>query len=68
MSDDVSPLSLNVPEPGCRPGDAPDFSDFEIPRAGSVPRPAVDVDPDEIRDMAFSIVRVLNKNGEAVGD
>ncbi|MBO6512302.1 MAG: 3-methyl-2-oxobutanoate dehydrogenase (2-methylpropanoyl-transferring) subunit alpha [Roseibium sp.] len=68
MSDDVSPLSLNVPEPGCRPGDSPDFSDFEIPRAGSVPRPAVDVDPDEIRDMAFSIVRVLNKNGEAVGD
>jgi 2-oxoisovalerate dehydrogenase E1 component alpha subunit len=68
MSDDFPPLSLNVPEPGCRPGDTPDFSDFEIPRAGAVKRPPVDVEPDEIRDMAFSIVRVLNKDGEAVGD
>lgn len=62
------PLSLHVPEPGCRPGDTPDFSGFEIPRAGAVGRPPVDVDPDDIRDMAFSIVRVLNKNGDAVGD
>lgn len=62
------PLSLNIPEPGCRPGDTPDFSDFDIPRAGSVKRPPIDVDPDKIRDMAFSIVRVLNKNGEAVGE
>jgi len=68
MSNVVRPLSLNVPEPGCRPGDTPDFSDFEIPRAGAVGRPPVDVDPDEIREMAFSIVRVLNKEGEAVGE
>ncbi len=68
MSDTAKPLSLNVPEPGCRPGDTPDFSDFEIPRAGAVPRPPVDAAPDDIRDMAFSIVRVLNKDGEAIGD
>lgn len=68
MDRSYAPLSLNVPEPGCRPGKAPDFSDFEIPRAGAVPRPPVDTDPDSIRDMAFSIVRVLNKDGEAVGD
>lgn len=68
MTQDYEPLSLNVPEPGCRPGDTPDFSDFEIPRAGEVGRPPVDCDPDAIRDMAFSIVRVLNKDGEAVGD
>ncbi|SMP33905.1 3-methyl-2-oxobutanoate dehydrogenase (2-methylpropanoyl-transferring) subunit alpha [Shimia sagamensis] len=68
MGSDTAPLSLNVPEPGCRPGDTPDFSDFEIPRAGEVGRPDVDADPDAIRDMAFSIVRVLNKEGEAVGD
>lgn len=60
-------LSLNVPEPQCRPGDVPDFSGFPIPRAGAVARPEVDVDADDIRDMAFSIVRVLNKEGEAVG-
>lgn len=68
MTQDYEPLSLNVPEPGCRPGDTPDFSDFEIPRAGEVGRPPADCDPDAIRDMAFSIVRVLNKDGEAVGD
>lgn len=67
MHDDTAPLSLHVPEPGCRPGDTPDFSDFEIPRAGAVPRPPLDVDPDDIRELAFSIVRVLNKEGAAVG-
>jgi 2-oxoisovalerate dehydrogenase E1 component alpha subunit len=70
MSDNktYAPLALNVPEPGCRPGDTPDFSYFEVPRAGAVARPPVDVDPDDMREMAFSIVRVLNKEGEAVGD
>ena len=68
MNEEIKPLSLNVPEPGCRPGDTPDFSDFEIPRAGEVTQPPVDVAPDDIRDMAFSIVRVLNKEGDAVGE
>ncbi|WP_170330758.1 3-methyl-2-oxobutanoate dehydrogenase (2-methylpropanoyl-transferring) subunit alpha [Ruegeria arenilitoris] len=68
MSEELRPLSLNVPEPGCRPGDTPDFSDFEIPRAGEVLRPPVDVAADDIRDMAFSIVRVLNKEGQAIGE
>ncbi|MEM1199225.1 MAG: 3-methyl-2-oxobutanoate dehydrogenase (2-methylpropanoyl-transferring) subunit alpha [Pseudomonadota bacterium] len=68
MNGKLDPLMLNVPEPGCRPGDTPDFSDFEIPRAGAVGRPPVDVDPDNIRDLAFSIIRVLNKEGKAVGD
>ena len=30
-------------------------------------RPEVDVDPEEIRDLAYSIIRVLNRDGEAVG-
>lgn len=67
MSEEYAPLSLNVPEPGCRPGDMPDFSDFEVPRAGVVPRPPVDAAADDIREHAFSIVRVLNKEGGAVG-
>lgn len=61
------PLSLHVPEPGCRPGDEPDFSDFEVPKAGAVRRPDIDEAPEKMRDMAFSIVRVLNRKGEAVG-
>ena len=65
--DATKPLSLHVPEPEVRPGDTPDFSDVAIPRAGTVDRPPIDVAPEEIRDLAFSIIRVLNRNGEAVG-
>jgi len=61
------PLTLYVPEPHCRPGDTPDFSDMEIQAAGTVRRPAVDVDPQEIKDLAYSIIRVLNREGAAVG-
>jgi 2-oxoisovalerate dehydrogenase E1 component alpha subunit len=50
-----------------RPGDQPDFSRVQIPEAGSVPRPPVDADPRDIRDLAYSIIRVLNRKGEAVG-
>jgi hypothetical protein len=60
-------LSLHVPEPSVRPGGEPDFSNVQIPQAGTVERPPVDVDPRDIRDMAFSIIRVLNRKGEAVG-
>jgi 2-oxoisovalerate dehydrogenase E1 component alpha subunit len=61
------PLTLHVPEPAVRPGGAPDFSNVKVPTAGMVPRPKVDVDPETIRDLAFSIIRVLNRSGEAVG-
>ena len=61
-------LRLHVPEPEVRPGGAPDFSGVKIAKAGAVRRPPVDVDPAEIRDMAYSIVRVLNRAGEAVGE
>ena len=64
---DHSPLTLHVPEPEVRPGDTPDFSKVVIPKAGSVERPPVDVDPRDIRDLAYSIIRVLNRDGEAVG-
>jgi 2-oxoisovalerate dehydrogenase E1 component alpha subunit len=64
---EYGPLILTVPEPAVRPGGMPDFSSVKIPKAGSVPRPEVDVDPVAIRDLAFSIIRVLNRDGEAVG-
>jgi 2-oxoisovalerate dehydrogenase E1 component alpha subunit len=65
--DETPRLSLHVPEPEVRPGDTPDFSRVVIPRAGSVPRPPVDADPKEMRDLAYSIIRVLDREGEAVG-
>lgn len=64
---DYAPLTLHVPEPAVRPGGTPDFSSVRVPEAGSVPRPGVDADPESIRDLAYSIIRVLNRDGEAVG-
>ena len=62
------PLSFHVPEPAVRPGGMPDFSDVQIPPAGAVDRPPVDVAPEDIRDYAFKIIRVLNRDSEAVGE
>ena len=61
------PLSFHVPAPAVRPGGTPDFSDVKISRAGEVRRPDVDVAPEDIRDLAFQIIRVLDRNSEAVG-
>jgi 2-oxoisovalerate dehydrogenase E1 component alpha subunit len=64
---DFGPLSFQVPEPAVRPGGTPDFSDVPVSRAGEVRRPEVDCAPEDIRDLAFKIIRVLNRDSEAVG-
>jgi 2-oxoisovalerate dehydrogenase E1 component alpha subunit len=64
---DYAPLTLHVPEPAVRPGGTPDFSSVRVPEAGSVARPEVDADPESIRDLAYSVIRVLDRDGEAVG-
>ncbi|CAN5532351.1 hypothetical protein BH10PSE6_BH10PSE6_30270 [soil metagenome] len=64
---DPARLSFHVPAPAVRPGGTPDFSDVQISAAGEVRRPEVDVAPEDIRDLAYPIIRVLNPEGEAVG-
>ena len=64
---DRKPLSFHVPAPAVRPGGTPDFSDVRISLAGEVRRPEVDVAPEQIRDLAYSIIRVLDRDSEAVG-
>ena len=61
------PLSFHVPAPAVRPGGTPDFSDVPISLAGEVRRPPVDCAPADIRDLAFSIIRVLDRESNAVG-
>ncbi len=61
------PLSLRVPEPPARPGDKPDFSHLILQAAGETPRPEINVDPHDSRDMAFALVRVLDDEGKAIG-
>lgn len=64
---DPKPLSFHVPAPAVRPGGTPDFSDVPISRAGEVRRPEVDTAPEDIRDLAYEIIRVLDRESEAVG-
>ena len=61
-------LSLHVPEPIVRPGDEPDFSALKVPDAGSARRPPEDVNPSDIKDLARTLVRVLDAEGNAVGE
>ncbi len=63
----TQPLSLHIPEPKTRPGDIVDFSDIKIPPAGKVARPATDVAASELREHAYSLIRVLGDDHKAVG-
>jgi 2-oxoisovalerate dehydrogenase E1 component alpha subunit len=61
------PLRFKVPEPPARPGDTPDFSYVVVPPAGSVRRPDIDTHPSDIRDLADTLIRVLDDEHHAVG-
>jgi len=63
----LAPLTLHVPEPPSRPGDAPDFSHVDVLPAGRTPRPSEDAAPAEMRELAYGLVRVLDDAGQAVG-
>ena len=65
---DKTKLKLHIPEPPARPGEEPDFSEFIIVDAGSVPRPAVDTPDDQLRDYPFTLIRVLDDAQRAVGE
>jgi len=61
------PLRLHVPEPTGRPGHGTDFSYLHLSPAGAVRRPPADIPPVETSDLAYTLVRVLDDDGSAVG-
>jgi 2-oxoisovalerate dehydrogenase E1 component alpha subunit len=63
----LPPLSLHVPEPKFRPGDAVDFAAVEVPPAGAQPRPDTAADPASFHNLSYTLVRVLDDEGRAVG-
>jgi len=63
----LKPLSLHVPEPKFRPGDAVDFSEVDIPAAGATRRPDTAEAANAFTDLAYSMVRVLDDDNRAVG-
>ncbi|MCF8212097.1 MAG: 3-methyl-2-oxobutanoate dehydrogenase (2-methylpropanoyl-transferring) subunit alpha [Rhodoferax sp.] len=61
------PLRLHVPEPSARPGHETNFSYLHLSPAGLVRKPQHDVLPSQTADLAFSLIRVLDDDGRAVG-
>jgi len=60
-------LHLHVPEPSARPGRETNFAYLHLAAAGEARRPPLHVKPADTSDLAFSLVRVLNEEGQAVG-
>ena len=63
----LPPLDLHVPEPRFRPGDAADFSHFDVPPAGAQRRPDTHDPADSFHELAYTLVRVLDDAGNATG-
>lgn len=61
------PLQLYVPEPSGRPGHATDFSYLHLAPAGAARRPPLDTTAVDTTDLAYSLIRVLDDDGNAVG-
>lgn len=55
----MSPAKLTYMQPPARPGDSPDFSLLDIPAAGLLDVPPLDVDAQGTRDFANGLIRVL---------
>jgi 2-oxoisovalerate dehydrogenase E1 component alpha subunit len=60
-------LSLHVPEPRFRPGDAADFSHIDVDTPGRLGRPDETCQPRELHDHAYGLVRVLGDDHRAHG-
>lgn len=60
-------LSLHIPVPATRPGTKSDFSSVILEPAGVCPCPPFDVDPADVRDFPFRLIRVLDDQGAAQG-
>ncbi len=63
----LQPLTLHIPEPKFRPGDAVDFAEVDVPPAGEARRPDTVDKASDFIDLAYTLVRVLDDDGNAVG-
>ena len=64
----ITKSNLHVPNAPFRPGEKPDYSNLNIPKAGETPRPDPTTPSSEMEDLAFGLVRVLDDKGKIVGD
>ena len=66
MGEDTD-VNMHVPVPPHREGGTAFPSPHDIP-AGHHSKPSIDCSGEETRDMAYGLLRVLNDEGEAVGE
>ncbi|MET0498374.1 MAG: thiamine pyrophosphate-dependent enzyme [Steroidobacteraceae bacterium] len=64
---DTNKLHLHIPAPKARPGDAVTFDHMAIPAAGKLRRPEIKAPEDQLRDLPYDLIRVLDDEGNAVG-
>ena len=60
-------LSLYIPEPAARPGEAASFAHVPMSPAGAVRKPSADAAEPDLRDMPHALIRVLDDNADAIG-
>ena len=60
-------MSINVPQPSCRPGESPDFSHLRLSQPGAAERPEVSRAASDMTSLAYDLIRVLDDEDCAVG-
>jgi len=68
MTTAYEPLRLHVPEPSGRPGCKTDFTYLRLNDAGLARKPPIDIEPADSADLARGLIRVLDDQGNALGD
>jgi 2-oxoisovalerate dehydrogenase E1 component alpha subunit len=63
----LPPLKLHIPEPPARPGEAADFSAFEVPPVDAAHRPDTAAAAQDTHDLSYGLIRVLDDQGNAGG-
>jgi 2-oxoisovalerate dehydrogenase E1 component alpha subunit len=58
---------LHIPEPATRPGESSHLSSLILPNPGETRRPDTLANEADMRDLPFSLIRVLDDDGGAVG-
>ena len=58
---------LHIPSAPSRPGEKPDFSHIDLPKAGELERPDALIDAKETHNLPYSMIRVLDDAHQAVG-
>lgn len=58
---------LHIPQASSRPGETPDFSQLKVPITNTSKKPPLAASGQDMSELAYGLVRVLDDDGNAVG-